>query len=103
MLLHVTMTHTVDDCPGYGLDKMPEFVAGWENRGEAAKQWNVKLLFLVEGLPEHVAYALLEADSANAVAQFLIQVMSYRADFKVTPVEHAEDLVAGIKTMLAQD
>jgi len=60
----------------------------------------VKLHFFVEGLPEHVAYALLEGDSPNAVAQFLVQIVAYRADFKVTPVERAEDLVAGLKNML---
>ena len=47
-----------------------------------------------------MAYALLEGDSPNAVAQFLVQIVAYRADFKVTPVERAEDLVAGLKNML---
>jgi len=101
MLFHVTIRHTVDECPGYNPEKMPDFVAAWETREDSAKQWNVKLHFFVEGLPEHVAYALLEADSPMAVAQFLTQILGYRADFKSTPVEHAEDLVAGLKKMLA--
>jgi len=102
MLFHVTITHTVDECPGYNPEKMPEFVKLWENREAVAEQCNVKLHFLVDGLPEHVAFALIEADSPMAVAQFLMQTLAYKAEFKVTPVERAEDLAAGIKAMLDQ-
>ncbi len=58
--------------------------------------------YIVSGLPEHVDYALLEAERPFAVANFLSQALPYRHDFKVTAVEHHQDLVAGIKAMMAQ-
>ena len=59
MLFHLTMTHTVDECPGYNPDKMPELLAALENMDALGKEMNVKAHFVVNGAPEHVAYASL--------------------------------------------
>ena len=40
-----------------------------------AKQLNIKVHFFVNGAPEHVFYALLEADNPASVAQFMGQGM----------------------------
>lgn len=102
MLFHVTMTHTVEDCPGYNREKFPELVTAWERKDELAKQFNVKVHFMLNGLPEHVEFALLEADSPLAVANFLGQLLPFRNDYKVTAVQHTQDVVAAIKAMMAQ-
>jgi muconolactone delta-isomerase len=101
MLFHVTMTHTADDCPGYNPDKMKDMVAASEKMEGLAKQWNVKVLFYVNGFPEHVAFALLEADSPLAVTQF-VHGIPFKQDFKVTPVMHVQEVMAMMKAAMAQ-
>ena len=101
MLFHVTMTHTPEDCPGYNPETIPEVVAALEKLEAVAKELNVKCYFWVEGAPEHVAYALIEADNPGAVMG-LVSAIPYRQDFKVTMVQHAQDIVAVAKTMMEQ-
>ncbi len=101
MLFHLTMTHTPNDCPGYNREKMPELAAALENIEAVCKELGVKCHFLVEGAPEHVSYALIEADNYGAVLGFVHQI-PIRQDFKVTVVQHAQDLLPHIRTMMAQ-
>lgn len=99
MLFHVTMTHTAEDCPGYNQEKMPELVAAWEKLDEMAKELKVKIHFAVNAAPEHVAYALLEAESLSSILAY-VHANPSRQDFKVTPVWHEKDLIAWAKTMM---
>ena len=48
-----------------------------------------------------VAYALIEADNPGAVMGF-VGASPIRQDFKVTMVQHAQDLVALAKAMMEQ-
>ncbi len=99
MLFHVTMTHTMDNCPGYNQERFPELLAGFDRLDAAARELNVKIHFFVDGLPEHVAYALLEADNPSSVAFFVSQI-PIRQDFKLTAVEHVGDIVEKARTMM---
>ncbi|MCH9036782.1 MAG: hypothetical protein IH860_05640 [Chloroflexi bacterium] len=101
MLFHVTMTHSVDECPGYNREKIPEFVSASEKMDEMAKQFNIKVHFMVNGLPEHVVFALLEADSPLTLAPFLASV-PLKQDFKVTPVVHEHEVIELAKSMMGQ-
>jgi hypothetical protein len=101
MLFHVTMTHTADDCPGYNLDKMPELIAASDNIDKIAEELNVKVHFYLEGAPEHVSFALLEADSLISVTGFVTQI-PFKQDYKVTAVTHLKDLMEFAKKMSAQ-
>jgi len=55
---------------------------------------------LLWGSPEHVAYALVEADNMAAVGRFVF-ALPIRQDFKVTPVQHLSELVAMTNAMRA--
>lgn len=102
MLFHVTMTHTIEDCPGYNPERSPEVAATYDKIEEISRKFNVKLHFIVEGLPEHVAFALAEADDPADLALFLAEGVPYRADFEVTAVMHVSDLVAKIKPLIGK-
>ena len=101
MLFHVTMTHTEDNCPGYQPEKMPDLVAFGDKMSSLADELKVKVHFVLWGAPEHVAYALLEADNPGSVARFVISI-PIKQDFKVTPVSNLEDTLAMAKAMMAQ-
>ncbi len=101
MLFHVTMTHTHEDCPGYNPEKMPEMLAAFERHDKIAEELNVKVHFIVDGAPEHVAYALLEAESLSSVIGYVTS-FPYRQSFKVTAVQHLRDLVEFAKAMVEQ-
>ncbi len=102
MLFHLTLTHTADNCPGYWPpEKQAELYAGTDKIMEAAKELNVKVHFLLSGTPEHVIYALLEADNILAVSNFVSGVPILQ-DTKVTPVQHLQDFIAEAKARLAK-
>ena len=101
MLFHVQMTHSVDECPAYNREKVPDLVAGAEQLGELANQFNVKVLFWVNGLPDHVEFALLDAENTGAVAMFLSNY-PLKVQFKTTSVMHQSDVMEMAKGMMAQ-
>ncbi len=101
MLFHVTMTHTEDNCPGYHVEQMPQAVDAMDKLPSVAEQLGVKIRSLLWGAPEHVAYAVVEADSLSAVAQFVNSVPIPQS-FKVTPVEEIEEVVKMAKAMMAR-
>ena len=68
MLFHVTMTHTPDHCPAYArTERMPELLASMERLEEVGKETNVTAHSLLWGAPDHVAFAVLAADSVGAI------------------------------------
>jgi muconolactone delta-isomerase len=101
MLFHVTMTHSAATCPGYDQGQMPGFIAGAEKLEAVAQELQVKVHALLWAAPEHVAYALLEADSPAAVGRYLF-TLPLRQEFKVTPVQNLQDVIAMGKAMMAQ-
>lgn len=102
MLFHLTMTHTVDNCPGYlPPEKQAEIFAAADKIPEAARELNVKVHFLLQAAPEHVGYALLEADNLMAVSRF-VSGFPFRLDSKVAVVEHLQDFIAAAKVQMAQ-
>jgi hypothetical protein len=101
MLFHVTMTHTPDNCPGYHPEKMPGLIAALDNLEELGKKLNVKTHSLLWGAPDHVAFAVLEADSLLSIGSFLNSI-PIPQDFKITPVEHVSDVVEFGKAVIAR-
>ncbi len=91
MLLHITMTHTPDNCPGNEPEKpFNDFLSAVERLPAVARETGVKSHFFVWAAPEHAAYALLEADSLVALNRFLATI-PIQQDYKITPVQHLQD------------
>ena len=86
MLFHVTMTHTPEDCPLYAsAEEGAEFRAALADLSGVLTKHEIDLRFLVNGAPEHVFYALLEAENVDSVVGFM-GAFPLRQDFKVTAV-----------------
>jgi hypothetical protein len=101
MLFHVTMTHTADNCPAYHTEKMPAFIAAMERIEDLGKELNVKTHALLWGAPDHVAYAVLEADSLVAIGRYLNSI-PIPSEFKITPVQKVSEVVEFAKAAMAQ-
>ena len=101
MLFHVIMTHTPDNCPAYNRETMPNVITGMDKLEGVATELNVKVHFLLWAAPEHVAYALLEANSLGVIAQY-VNAIPIRQEFRVTPVEHLQQVIETSKAMLAR-
>jgi hypothetical protein len=101
MLFHVTMTHSADNCPAYHTERMPELLASLEKLEEIGKQLHVKTQSLTWGAPEHVAFAVLEADSLGAVGRYLNSI-ALTQDFTITPVQNVSDLIEFGKAAITQ-
>ena len=92
MLFHVTMTHSADNCPAYHTEKMPDTIASMDKLEEVGKELNVKAHALLWGAPDHVAFAVLEADSLGAIGRYLNSIALIQ-EFKITPVQNVSDVV----------
>jgi muconolactone delta-isomerase len=101
MLFHVTMTHTPDHCPAYHTERMPELLASMERLEEVGKETNVTAHSLLWGAPDHVAFAVLEADSVGAIGRYLNSI-ALMQEFKITPVQEVADLVEFGKAAMAR-
>jgi hypothetical protein len=101
MLFHVTMTHTADNCPAYHSDLQPGFIASMDKLEALGKELNVEAHSLVWGAPDHVAFAVLEADSLGAVARYLNSI-AITQDFRITPVQNVTDVVEFAKAAAAR-
>ena len=101
MLFHVTMTHTADNCPAYHTEKMPELLASLEKLEEVGKGLNVKAHALLWGAPDHVAFAVLEADSLVVIGRYLNSI-AIMQEFKITPVQNVSDVIEFGKAAMAR-
>jgi hypothetical protein len=101
MLFHVTMTHTPDNCPAYNREQMLNFIAGADKLDEITKEMNVTVHFLLWAAPDHVAYALLEADSLGPIGRY-VNAIPIRQEFRVTPVEHLQDVMVTARAIVAR-
>jgi hypothetical protein len=101
VLFHVTMTHTAATCPAYEREQMPSFIADAEKLEAVAQELHVTVHFLLWAAPEHVAYAILEADNLGAIARY-VNAIPLRQEFKVTPVQNLQDVIAMGRAMMAQ-
>ena len=101
MLFHVTMTHTADNCPAYHSEMGPAFIASMDKLEAFGKELNVQAHALVWGAPDHVAFAVLEADSLSAVARYLNSI-AIKQDFRITPVQNVSEVVEFAKAVAAR-
>jgi hypothetical protein len=101
MLFHVTMTHSADDCPAYHTEKMPDLIASLDRLEAVGKESNVKAHALLWGAPEHVAFAVLEAESMAEIARYLNSI-AITQDFTITPVQEVASLIEFGKAAIAR-
>jgi hypothetical protein len=101
MLFHVTMTHSADDCPAYHSEKAPAFIASVEGLQALGKELNVEAHTILWGAPAHIAFAVLEADSLNAIAHY-VNSIAITQDFVITPVQNVGEVVEFARTMAAR-
>jgi hypothetical protein len=92
MLFHVTMTHTADNCPAYHTEKMPVLLASLEKLEALGRELNIKPHEVLWGAPEHVAYAVVEAESLGSLGRYLNSI-ALTQDFKITAVSNVSDLI----------
>jgi len=64
------------------------------------KELNVKIHFLTASAPEHISFALLEADTLSAISR-LVMSMPFRQQVKIVPVEHWLEGIAMAKATFA--
>jgi hypothetical protein len=98
MLYHVTMTHSEDNCPAYDHEEMVKFIARSDTMEALAKELKITVHYLLWGAPDHVAFALIEAESLGALGRYVMS-MPIRQAFRVTPVQHLQDVVAMVKAL----
>jgi len=102
MLIHVTATHSEDNCPGYNMELIPTVLKGLEAREELARKYGVKLLGFWSGAPDHVFYILVDANSSHDVDLFVNEATPFKQAYKLTPVIMADELVKLAKEMMAR-
>ena len=100
MLFHITMTHTEDNCPIYQSEMMPGVLEAFEKLEALSKELNIKLHYLTWCGPDHVAFALLEADALSSISRFVFSIPMPQK-INIVPVEHMHDVIAMVKAVTA--
>ena len=62
---------------------------------KAAPKMNIKIHFFVGGVG-HVMYALVEADTFEALNMFF-SGMGFKQDYQIEPVGHVKDIMAAFR------
>jgi hypothetical protein len=101
MLVHITSTHSEENCPGYDKERLPAVREAWAKRDEIAKRHNVKLHWLLSTAPDHTFYTLVEAEKQTDIDLFLRELLPYPHKNTLTPVITAEELL-GLARQLAE-
>ena len=101
MLFHLTATHTVGDCPAYNRERMPAVIEAIEASEIRAKEFGIKIHFVVNASPKHVIYALLEAENVAGVAQW-VNSFPIKQDCDINPVQREVDFAAMAREMMAK-
>ncbi len=93
MLFHVTIGHDAQECPGRRPTELTGLVAPSDTREAMAAQLRVKLHFVLWGAacmlwaqPEHLAFAVLEAEDVESVLQYMGALVPQTWTYKVRPV-----------------
>ncbi len=92
------MVHSVEDCPGYNPELMSKMGEVGPKMEQLAKELGVKVHFVVNAAPAHIAFALLETDDYSNIFK-LLNSNPLPQDFEITPVVHQKDLMELIKKM----
>lgn len=93
MLLHLTAIHSENNCPAYHEETVSRLMQSLERREDLARQYNIRLHYMVSAAPEHAFYMLLETDNVAKVSKFVMELLLVPHDFKLTIVQPIEDLV----------
>jgi hypothetical protein len=101
MLFHVVMTHSADNCPAFHTERMPAVLDSMERLEKVGEEVGVKAHALLWGAPDHVAFAVLEADDLVALGRYLNSIAIVQ-DFEITPVQHLADVVEFGKAAMAR-
>jgi hypothetical protein len=93
VLFHVTIGHDAQDCPGRRPTELTGLVAPSDTRDVLASQLKIKLHFVLWGAacmlwaqPEHLAFAVVEAEDVEAVMQYVGALVPQSWTYKVRPV-----------------
>jgi hypothetical protein len=62
---------------------------------KVAKKINISIHFMVGGVG-HAMYALIEADTFDAMNMFF-SGMGFKRDYQIEPVGHVKDIIAAFK------
>ena len=101
MLFHVTMTHSTENCPVYWPpEKQKRAISEMEKLPKLAKAMNIDLRFMVTGVG-HKMYALVEADSFDAMNSFF-GATQFKQDCQVEPVGDFQAVVKAFKKDLSR-
>ncbi len=106
MLFHVTITHSQQDCPGRRAAATPDLMSpGRPDLGDEltvtahSVVWGAACILWAE--PEHVAYALLEAASLEAVERYLEALTPAGWDRRTLPVFMLPGQLEAVRQALA--
>jgi len=93
MLFHLTMEHAPEHCPTQNSDLIRGLRERYEQRAQRSKETGTQVHFFVSAEPNHVTYALVEAQSVESVRLWLMRY-PVPQDVTVTPVQRMAVLLS---------
>ena len=98
MLVHATLRHDIDNCPGFDPDLLGRTMEAFPKIDEIAAKFGVTVRDLYNAAPDHVEYMVVETPDNMALALFLAEAVPYKVDIETHVVADR----AAMRTMLEQ-
>ncbi len=82
MLVHATLRHDVDNCPGFDPDLRARAMEAYPKIDEVAAKFGVTIRDLYNAAPDHVEYLVIETPDNMSLALFLGEALPYKVDYE---------------------
>ncbi|MDH3607348.1 MAG: hypothetical protein OER12_10195 [Acidimicrobiia bacterium] len=86
MLVHTTIRHDIDNCPGFDPELRARAIEAYSKLDEVAEKFGVTIRALYNAAPDHVEYAVLEAPDNMTLAFFFGEALPYKVDYETRVV-----------------
>lgn len=86
MLLHVTMRHNSDNCPGFNPDLMNRVMEAYSTLDQVAAKHKIVIRDHYQAAPDHIEFMVIEAEDNMALALFFTEALPYKVDFETRVV-----------------
>ena len=97
MLLHVTLRHDVDNCPGFNPEIMQRAGSAFNHLEEVAAKHGIAIREYYQAAPDHIEFMVVEAPDNMALALFLTVALPYKVETETRVVTD----FAGMKAVFA--
>jgi hypothetical protein len=92
MLIHATLRHSSDNCPGFDPELRAKLMEAYPKIDDVAAKYGVTIRDLYNAAPDHVEFMVVDTPDNMSLALFLAEALPYRVDYETHVVSDRASL-----------